>query len=155
MQSSFKQNFMDLLFNTHEFINIPFNPYTRNSGVQLCNRCWGPFSPGPSHSDLFSWGCRLWEQHLQGLSGRLRRVRQVSPVQNHTEHLRQGREEAEVWVNYKPDLDNLINYEYFSGLDICDRCKYCRNGKDECKRKCLLGKQEAVCQNCINSCPKN
>merc|ERR1711894_195925 len=42
----------------------------------------------------------------------------------------------------------------FGGLDICDRCKYCRNGKDECKRKCLLGKQEAVCQNCINSCPK-
>jgi len=40
------------------------------------------------------------------------------------------------------------------GVDICDRCKYCRGGKDECKRKCLLGKKEAVCQKCINQCPK-
>merc|ERR1712117_750422 len=40
------------------------------------------------------------------------------------------------------------------GVDICDSCKYCKNGKDECKRKCILGKQEGVCLQCIKQCPK-
>jgi len=42
----------------------------------------------------------------------------------------------------------------FGGLDICDSCKYCKNGKDECKKKCVLGKKEGVCLQCINECPK-
>jgi len=41
----------------------------------------------------------------------------------------------------------------FQGADVCERCKYCAGGKEECKRKCLIGKKEATCSHCINNCP--
>ena len=42
----------------------------------------------------------------------------------------------------------------FRGVDICDSCKYCKNGTDECKKKCVQGKKEGVCLQCIRECPK-
>merc|ERR1711988_350480 len=39
----------------------------------------------------------------------------------------------------------------FQGQDICRNCSYCRGGKDECKRKCLEGKEKPTCQYCKNN----
>merc|ERR1711997_265452 len=41
----------------------------------------------------------------------------------------------------------------FRGQDICRNCSYCKDGKEECKRQCLLGKEEPACQECKVKCP--
>merc|ERR1712076_183658 len=41
----------------------------------------------------------------------------------------------------------------FQGQDICRNCSYCKDGKEECKRKCLQGKKEPACQECKLNCP--
>merc|ERR1712098_656927 len=43
----------------------------------------------------------------------------------------------------------------FQGADVCERCKYCSGGKEECKRQCLIGKKEETCSHCINNCPNS
>lgn len=38
-------------------------------------------------------------------------------------------------------------------VNLCDRCAYCKEGPDVCKKKCLAGKKESTCQQCISNCP--
>merc|ERR1712096_246712 len=40
----------------------------------------------------------------------------------------------------------------FRGSDVCSKCKYCTGGKEECAKKCKLGKSSSTCQHCINNC---
>merc|ERR1712215_657743 len=40
----------------------------------------------------------------------------------------------------------------FRGSDVCSKCKYCTGGKEECAKKCKLGKSSPTCQHCINNC---
>merc|ERR1711887_136975 len=40
----------------------------------------------------------------------------------------------------------------FKGSDVCSKCKYCTGGKEECAKKCKLGKSSSTCQHCINNC---
>merc|ERR1712055_861639 len=40
----------------------------------------------------------------------------------------------------------------FKGSDVCSKCKYCTGGKEECAKKCKLGKSSPTCQHCINNC---
>merc|ERR1719309_1366000 len=41
----------------------------------------------------------------------------------------------------------------FEGDNVCAKCKYCKDGKENCKRNCETGKLKATCQHCINNCP--
>merc|ERR1711874_558939 len=43
----------------------------------------------------------------------------------------------------------------FKGQDICRNCSYCKEGTEECKRKCEQGKKGTTCRNCLNNCPVN
>merc|ERR1712236_205407 len=40
----------------------------------------------------------------------------------------------------------------FKGSDVCSKCKYCTGGKEECAKKCKLGKSSDTCRHCINNC---
>merc|ERR1711872_826293 len=41
----------------------------------------------------------------------------------------------------------------FGGADVCEKCKYCKNGKEECNRLCNIGKTQPKCLHCIDNCP--
>merc|ERR1711970_1278660 len=40
----------------------------------------------------------------------------------------------------------------FRGSDVCSKCKYCTGGKEECAKKCKLGKSSPTCKHCISNC---
>merc|ERR1711970_695942 len=37
-------------------------------------------------------------------------------------------------------------------LGICEKCKYCKNGPEACKKTCQSGKTQPVCKKCIENC---
>merc|ERR1712215_84985 len=40
----------------------------------------------------------------------------------------------------------------FQGKDVCAKCAYCADGKDQCLTNCETGKTQPTCQHCINNC---
>merc|ERR1712106_22992 len=37
----------------------------------------------------------------------------------------------------------------------CDRCKYCKEGPEGCKKTCNSGKETPVCKKCIETCDRD